>query len=56
MNRESSVVKYTEHRSNTKLTPDFSAEMTQSRIVRISVTDSDATDSSSDDEGEAFRR
>ncbi|GMN31726.1 hypothetical protein TIFTF001_003373 [Ficus carica] len=56
------VVKYTEHCSHTKLTPKFSKssvspEMAaRPRIVRISVTDGDATDSSSDEEGELFCR
>nr|WFI63243.1 ERF-B5-2 protin [Morus alba] len=58
MNRSGQVVKYTEHCNHTKLTEKFSKstaspEMAgRPRIVRISVTDGDATDSSSDEEGE----
>lgn len=48
-------IKYTEHRNHTKLTAPATktiahSEMVRPRIVRISVTDGDATDSSSDDE------
>ncbi|XP_008437369.2 ethylene-responsive transcription factor CRF2-like [Cucumis melo] len=46
-------IKYTEHLNHVKLTsmPDI-----RPRVVRISVTDGDATDSSSDDESEMFGR
>ncbi|KAK2664225.1 hypothetical protein Ddye_002799 [Dipteronia dyeriana] len=53
---DQSFVKYTQHCNHTKLITPFSTthpEM-KSRIVRISVTDGDATDSSSDEESEAF--
>lgn len=53
------VVKFSEHRNHTKLTPNPNEskskatpapEMVRPRVVRISVTDGDATDSSSDEE------
>ncbi|XP_021818624.1 ethylene-responsive transcription factor CRF2-like [Prunus avium] len=46
------AVKYTQHRSHTKLVANSAAEFesVRPRVVRISVTDGDATDSSSDDE------
>ncbi|KAJ4711948.1 Ethylene-responsive transcription factor [Melia azedarach] len=51
-------IKYTEHRNHTKLTTPFSttAPEMKPRVVRISVTDGDATDSSSDEECEVYRR
>ncbi|GLT35839.1 hypothetical protein SLA2020_102570 [Shorea laevis] len=61
--RISCPIKYTEHRNVTKKftkglknrrVSDHSADA--SRVVRISVTDPDATDSSSDEEGEIFPR
>ncbi|KAG6636641.1 hypothetical protein I3843_11G122100 [Carya illinoinensis] len=45
-----SPVKYTEHRNITRLLGPVPEEMKR-RVVRISVTDGDATDSSSDEEG-----
>ncbi|XP_062028119.1 ethylene-responsive transcription factor CRF2-like [Rosa rugosa] len=48
------AVKYSQHRNHTKLVSNSEAEAVRPRIVRISVTDGDATDSSSDDEPEAF--
>ena len=61
MNRRGGqVVKFSEHKNHTKLTPKESkppaSEMPRPRIVRISVTDGDATDSSSDDEDYSFGR
>ncbi|XP_068316615.1 ethylene-responsive transcription factor CRF4-like [Pyrus communis] len=64
LDAESSIlcpIKYTEHRSRTKKltkprkksTSEFNSSVVP-RVVRISVTDPDATDSSSDDEGEEF--
>ncbi|PON82486.1 AP2/ERF transcription factor [Trema orientale] len=59
MNRGGPVVKFSEHRNQTKLTtkefhpqttPSQAPEMVRPRIVRVSVTDGDATDSSSDEE------
>ncbi|VVB03212.1 unnamed protein product [Arabis nemorensis] len=45
-------IKFTEHKTNTtRIVPDLTNH--QPRILRISVTDPDATDSSSDDEDEA---
>ncbi|CAH2078141.1 unnamed protein product [Thlaspi arvense] len=46
------IIKFTEHKTNTKrIVPDFNNHHHQQpRILRISVTDPDATDSSSDDE------
>lgn len=56
-------IKYTEHRSVTKkltrpsVTLKKTLEGRKQRVMRISVTDADATDSSSDEEGESlFRR
>lgn len=52
-------IKFSEHRNHTKLVRSFSnptAEAKPPRVVRISVTDADATDSSSDEEGELYRR
>lgn len=59
-------MKYTEHRNVTKMLttkpskklPECSGSATvvPQRVVRISITDPDATDSSSDDEGELFCR
>ncbi|XP_022929005.1 ethylene-responsive transcription factor CRF2-like [Cucurbita moschata] len=46
-------IKYTEHLNHVKLT---SVPETRQRVVRISVSDGDATDSSSDDEPEMFGR
>lgn len=46
-------VKFTEHRNHVKLA---SVPEIAPRLVRISVTDADATDSSSDDENEMFGR
>ncbi|ESQ54974.1 hypothetical protein EUTSA_v10026857mg [Eutrema salsugineum] len=47
-------IKFTEHKTNTtRIVPDFHQ---QPRILRISVTDPDATDSSSDDEEEEHQR
>ena len=58
-----SPIKYSEHRKRTKLLTTSSEKFTGRsmnadgpRIVRISVTDGDATDSSSDEEGELFAR
>ncbi|KAM6588732.1 hypothetical protein CsatA_011337 [Cannabis sativa] len=58
MNRGGSVIKFTEHKNHTKLTTQeksitkTSPEMVikRPRIVRVSVTDGNATDSSSDEE------
>lgn len=50
-------IKYTQHRNHTKLVSNSQpseAEPVRPRIVRISVTDGDATDSSSDDEPGPF--
>ncbi|KAF2313422.1 hypothetical protein GH714_010912 [Hevea brasiliensis] len=52
-------VKFSEHRNHTKLVRPLSnpaPEAKPPRVVRISVTDADATDSSSDEEGEVHRR
>ncbi|KAF5730054.1 ethylene-responsive transcription factor CRF2-like [Tripterygium wilfordii] len=50
-------IKYTEHRSYSKLIrPSNPGQETKPRMIRISVTDADATDSSSDDEGEVYGR
>ncbi|KAL5551917.1 hypothetical protein UlMin_002093 [Ulmus minor] len=55
-------VKFTEHRSHTRLTlspnstKDSSPELVWPRTVRIFVTDGDATDSSSDEESSPFPR
>ncbi|KAF5734213.1 ethylene-responsive transcription factor CRF2-like [Tripterygium wilfordii] len=50
-------IKYTEHRSHTRLVrPSNSGQETKSRVIRISVMDADATDSSSDEEGEVYGR
>ncbi|OAY59626.1 ethylene-responsive transcription factor CRF2 isoform X2 [Manihot esculenta] len=52
-------IKFSEHRNLTKLVrplPNPTPEIKPPRVVRISVTDADATDSSSDDEGEVYRR
>ncbi|KAL6182311.1 hypothetical protein ACLB2K_043734 [Fragaria x ananassa] len=48
------AVKFSQHRNHTKLVSNSEAEGVRPRIVRISVTDGDATDSSSDDEPETF--
>ncbi|XP_062074508.1 ethylene-responsive transcription factor CRF2 [Humulus lupulus] len=60
MNRGGPVIKFSEHKNHTKLStqqqhntktaPLPAPEMVRPRIVRISVTDGDATDSSSDEE------
>ncbi|KAF5734775.1 ethylene-responsive transcription factor CRF2-like [Tripterygium wilfordii] len=50
-------IKYTEHRSHTKLVrPSNPSQETKPRVIRISVTDAYATDSSSDEEGEVYGR
>ncbi|KAJ8768497.1 hypothetical protein K2173_022589 [Erythroxylum novogranatense] len=52
-------VKFSEHKHQTKLVKPFSnrvCEHRPPRVVRISVTDTDATDSSSDEENEVCRR
>ncbi|ESR52647.1 ethylene-responsive transcription factor CRF2 [Citrus sinensis] len=51
-------VKYTEHRKHTKLMTPFSTngQEMKPRVVRISVTDGDATDSSSDEDCEVYKR
>lgn len=56
-------IKYTEHRKVTKMltkpskkSPESSSSAVPQRVVRISITDPDATDSSSDEEGELFCR
>lgn len=51
-------VKFTEHCNHTKLVAPFSANQQEMkpRVVRISVTDADATDSSSDEESEVYAR
>ncbi|KAL5814300.1 hypothetical protein ACOSQ4_024941 [Xanthoceras sorbifolium] len=51
-----SFVKYTEHCNHTKLMTPFSTTRLEMkpRVVRISVTDGDATDSSSDEESEVY--
>ncbi|CAF2027449.1 hypothetical protein Bca4012_080231 [Brassica carinata] len=51
-------IKFTEHKTNTTRTvPGFNNQHNQQpRIIRISVTDPDATDSSSDDEEETHQR
>ncbi len=54
MNNNHSTVKYTEHRNNISINlPEASSspELMKRRVVRISVTDGYATDSSSDEEG-----
>lgn len=58
-----SPIKYSEHRKRTTLLTTSSEKFTGRsmnadgpRIVRISVTDGDATDSSSDEDGELFAR
>ncbi|XP_050377959.1 ethylene-responsive transcription factor CRF2-like [Argentina anserina] len=48
------AVKFSHHRSHTKVVCSSEPEAVRPRIVRISVTDGDATDSSSDDEPEPF--
>lgn len=48
---DQSFVKYTEHCKQTKLMTRFEGNQ-QGRVVRVSVTDGDATDSSSDEESE----
>ncbi|KAK3227988.1 hypothetical protein Dsin_007850 [Dipteronia sinensis] len=55
---DQSFVKYTEHCNHTKLIAPFSTAHLdmKPRIVRISVTDGDATDSSSDEESEVYYR
>ncbi|XP_065858679.1 ethylene-responsive transcription factor CRF1 [Euphorbia lathyris] len=50
-------IKFSEHRNRTKLVRPLSnpeAEEKSPKVVRISVTDADATDSSSDEEGGGF--
>ncbi|XP_030541047.2 pathogenesis-related genes transcriptional activator PTI6-like [Rhodamnia argentea] len=48
----SSSIKYSEHRTvSNKLAGELASPSSMSRIVRISFTDEDATDSSSDEEG-----
>ena len=61
--KQSILCKYTVHRSVTKLTkavaPKKSSEFqnpVEPRVVRVSYTDPDATDSSSDEEGETYGR
>ncbi|KAF2297598.1 hypothetical protein GH714_000110 [Hevea brasiliensis] len=53
-------IKFSEHRNHTKLVRPLSNPEPETkpppRVVRISVTDADATDSSSDEEGEVYRR
>ncbi|KAG2245227.1 hypothetical protein Bca52824_092938 [Brassica carinata] len=51
-------IKFTEHKTNTTRTvPGFNNQHNQQpRIIRISVTDPDATDSSSDDEEHHHQR
>uniref|UniRef100_A0A2N9G3C1 RNA-directed DNA polymerase n=1 Tax=Fagus sylvatica TaxID=28930 RepID=A0A2N9G3C1_FAGSY len=54
MNNNHSTVKYTEHRNNISINlpeASSSSELMQRRVVRISVRDGYATDSSSDKEG-----
>ncbi|KAG7013289.1 Ethylene-responsive transcription factor CRF4, partial [Cucurbita argyrosperma subsp. argyrosperma] len=51
-----SPVKFTEHRSFTNKFSSRKHPPSQNRVVRIAVTDPDATDSSSDEEGEFFER
>ncbi|EOA16937.1 hypothetical protein CARUB_v10005160mg [Capsella rubella] len=49
-------IKFTEHKTNTtRIVPDLT-NTHQTRVLRISVTDPDATDSSSDDEDEERNR
>ncbi|KDP25337.1 hypothetical protein JCGZ_20493 [Jatropha curcas] len=52
-------VKFSEHRNHTKVLRPLSnpaPEAKPPRVVRISVTDADATDSSSDEEGDFYRK
>lgn len=54
-------IKFTQHLSHTKLVRPLqenlaTGDMKYPRVIRICVTDGDATDSSSDEEGEAFTR
>ncbi|KAL1222593.1 Ethylene-responsive transcription factor CRF2 [Cardamine amara subsp. amara] len=51
-----SKTKFTEHKTNTTRTVPDLTNLHQPRILRISVTDPDATDSSSDDEEEEHQR
>lgn len=49
-------IKFTEHKTNTTTIVSELTNTHQTRILRISVTDPDATDSSSDDEEEEHQR
>lgn len=49
-------IKFTEHKTNTTRTVRAHHHHQQPRLIRISVTDPDATDSSSDDEEEQHQR
>nr|APQ47343.1 AP2/ERF domain-containing transcription factor [Vernicia montana]APQ47423.1 AP2/ERF domain-containing transcription factor [Vernicia fordii] len=52
-------IKFSEHKNHTKLIRPLSNPIPEAkplRVVRISVTDAEATDSSSDEEGEFYRR